>query len=162
MGDRPLFLVSAAVHLERDGKLLFLQRAVGALVGFWGTPSGLAEHGETPEQAARRELFEEAGLTPAGALSLAGVTTFRIYGHHAIRIVYAANAGDGDVKLSHEHSGATWMDPHEYRRTHLSDGAIAAWRARNAAEADILAAVQRTFDEYLAWRATRGSGGRTV
>ena len=162
MGDLPLFLVSAAVHLERDGKLLFLQRAAGALVGFWGTPSGLAEHGETPEQAARRELHEETGLAPPGPLTLVGVTTFQIYGHHAIRVVYAAEAAGGDVKLSHEHSGAAWIDPYEYRRTHLSDGAIAAWRTRDAAEAEILAAVQRTFDEYLAWRTTRGSGGRTV
>jgi hypothetical protein len=47
------------------------------------------------------------------------------------------------------------------RCRHLADGAIAAWRSRSAAQADILAAVQRTFDDYLAWRASRGRGGRT-
>ena len=41
------------------------------------------------------------------------------------------------------------------RRRHLADGAIAAWRSRSAAAADIFAAVQRTFDDYLAWRAGR-------
>lgn len=151
MGDRPLFLVSAGVNLEREGKILVLQRAAGALVGFWGIPSGLMEHGETPEQAARRELFEEAGLD-AGPLTLVAVTTMHIYGHHCIRLLYAGAAAAGDVRLSHEHSDAIWIDPREYRRTHLGDESIATWRARNAADGAVLEAVRTTFDEYLAWR----------
>ena len=152
MGELPTFLISAGVNLERDGKILVLERAAGALVGFWGIPSGLMEHGETPEQAARRELFEEAGLGVAGDLTLVGVTTMRIYGHHCIRLLYAGAAAQGEVKLSHEHSAAMWIDPDDYRRTHLGDEAIAAWRARNTDDADVLAAVRTTFDEYLAWR----------
>jgi 8-oxo-dGTP pyrophosphatase MutT (NUDIX family) len=151
MGGLPLFLISAGVNLERDGRILVLKRAVGALVGFWGIPSGLMEHGETPEQAARRELFEEAGLA-AGSLTLVGVTTMEIYGHHCIRLLYTGAAAAGEVRLSHEHSDAVWIDPHEYRHTHLGDASIATWRARNAADGAVLEAVRTTFDEYLAWR----------
>ena len=154
MGELPTFLISAGVNLERDGKILVLERAAGALVGFWGIPSGLMEHGETPEQAARRELFEESGLSVAGDLTLVGVTTMQIYGHHTIRLLYAGAAADGEVKLSHEHSAARWIDPDEYRRTHLGDESIAAWRARNAADGAVLEAVRTTFDEYLTWRRT--------
>jgi 8-oxo-dGTP pyrophosphatase MutT (NUDIX family) len=155
VSDLPLFLVSAGVYLERAGTILILERAVGVMIGFWSLPSGLVEPGETPEDAARRELFEEAGLRPAGPLTLIGVSTFHIYGHHAIRLVYAADAADGEVRLSHEHTGARWIDPQEYRRTHLSDAEIARWRARDPNDGDIVAAVRATFDDYLAWRAAR-------
>ena len=37
--------------------------------GFWAFPKGHAEEGETPEEAARRELFEETGLTIVQILS---------------------------------------------------------------------------------------------
>jgi 8-oxo-dGTP pyrophosphatase MutT (NUDIX family) len=154
-GDLPLFLVSAGVYLERDGTILILERAAGAMIGFWSLPSGLLDAGESPEAAARRELHEEAGLRPAGPLTLVAVTSFHVYGHDAIRLVYAADAAEGDVRLSHEHSGARWIDPDEYRRTHLSDAEIARWRARDPKEATLVESVRATFDEYLAWRARR-------
>ena len=155
-GDLPLFLVAAGVYLERDGKILILERAAGAMIGFWSLPSGLLDAGESPEDGARRELFEESGLRPAGSLTLVAVTGFHVYGHDAIRLVYAAHAADGEVRLSHEHSAAQWIDPVEYRRTHLSDAEIERWRARDPKEATIIEAVRATFDNYLAWRARRG------
>lgn len=156
MSALPLFLVSAGVHLDRRGKILILERAVGAMVGFWSMPSGLLDAGEAPEAAARRELFEETGLRAAGPLTLVGVTSLHVYGHDAIRLVYAAEAADGDVRLSHEHTAFAWIDPLEYRRTHLGDEAIARWHARDPKEAAIIEAVRVTFDEYLAWRARAG------
>ena len=152
MSDLPLFLVSAGVYLERDGKILILERAAGAMIGFWSLPSGLLDAGESPEDGARRELYEESGLLPAGPLTLVAVTGFHVYGHDAIRLVYAADAADGEVRLSHEHSGARWIDPLEYRRTYLSDAEIARWRARDPKDAQIVEAVRATFDTYIAWR----------
>ncbi|MBI1733533.1 MAG: NUDIX domain-containing protein [Candidatus Rokubacteria bacterium] len=153
MTDLPLFLVSAGVYLDRRGTILILERAAGAMVGFWSMPSGLLDAGETPEQAAHRELREETGLHARGPLTLVGVTSLHVYGHDAVRLVYAGAAGDGEVRLSHEHSAFAWIDPLEYRRTHLGDEAIARWRARDPKEATIVEAVRATFDDYLAWRA---------
>ena len=154
-GDLPLFLVAAGVYLERDGKILILERAAGVMIGFWTLPSGILDAGESPEEAARRELFEETGLRPAGPLTLVAVSAFHVYGHDGIRLVYAADAADGEVRLSHEHSAAQWIDPVEYRRTHLSDAEIERWRARDPKEATIIEAVRATFDDYLTWRARR-------
>lgn len=53
----PVLCVEAAVF--RDGKILLIQRRDN---GLWAMPGGLAEVGETPAQAAERELWEEAGV----------------------------------------------------------------------------------------------------
>jgi 8-oxo-dGTP diphosphatase len=55
--------------LDGQGRVLLFrfQFAEGPLAGtgFWATPGGGCEPGESFEEAARRELFEETGLTVA-------------------------------------------------------------------------------------------------
>ncbi|MCI4367188.1 MAG: A/G-specific adenine glycosylase, partial [Thermoplasmata archaeon] len=54
--------LAAVVVLERNGRWLVQRRtAPGLLQGLWEFPGGHLEKGETPEIAARRELFEETG-----------------------------------------------------------------------------------------------------
>ncbi len=50
--------------------VLLVRRAKAPSLGQWALPGGGQELGETAEAAARRELFEEAGLE-AGAMHLA-------------------------------------------------------------------------------------------
>ncbi|AWR87181.1 NUDIX hydrolase [Meiothermus taiwanensis] len=55
---------AVAVLVEREGKLLFVRQyrpAIGSET--LEIPAGLIDPGETPEEAARRELAEEAQLT---------------------------------------------------------------------------------------------------
>ena len=56
----PLPGVLAAV--ARSGKILLIKRANDPDKGKWGLPGGLVETGETPPQAAVRELFEETAV----------------------------------------------------------------------------------------------------
>lgn len=69
IGHDPLLLVGAGVWVYRDGKVLLQQRADN---GMWGSHGGAVELGERVEDAARRELYEETGLT-AGEMTLLGV-----------------------------------------------------------------------------------------
>jgi 8-oxo-dGTP pyrophosphatase MutT (NUDIX family) len=54
----PLIGVDSAVF-NPDGEILLIQRKDNAS---WAMPGGIAEIGETPAEAALRELWEEAGL----------------------------------------------------------------------------------------------------
>lgn len=51
----------------------------------WCFPGGAQEHGETIEEAARRELYEETNLI-AGRLSLLGYDDLLIDGHHYLNL----------------------------------------------------------------------------
>lgn len=56
----------AIAVIEHDGKYLIQQRPPGVvLAGLWEFPGGKIEAGETPEQAAVRECWEETGLAIA-------------------------------------------------------------------------------------------------
>ena len=60
IGHRPLQMVACAVFLfDENGKVLLQKRADDFT---WCVPGGSMELGETPEEAARREFFEETGL----------------------------------------------------------------------------------------------------
>lgn len=55
---------AAAVVADGDGRILFYRRSgANPLPGYWCLPGGRVEPGETPEDACRRELTEEVGLS---------------------------------------------------------------------------------------------------
>jgi ADP-ribose pyrophosphatase YjhB (NUDIX family) len=56
----PSFTVGAICLIERpDGDVLLVRQSYR---NAWGVPGGLLKRGEAPEDAARREVFEEVGL----------------------------------------------------------------------------------------------------
>jgi 8-oxo-dGTP diphosphatase len=150
----PLFALSAAVFAERDGQILLLRRAVGTMTGGWYLPGGAVDAGETVEQAARRELFEECGLMPSGPLTCVAVAHMHVYGHDSLQVTYAASCPDGDVVLSDEHSAARWIDPQVYRDG-FSEELIARLAAGDERTASMLRNIRDAIDAYLAWRALR-------
>jgi 8-oxo-dGTP pyrophosphatase MutT (NUDIX family) len=150
-----LYGLGTSVYAERDGKILILKRASGEATGAWYTPGGGLDPGEEPIDCARRELFEETGLTPAGPLQLVGLIAMKFYGVDGFVVAYACRCPEGDVKLSHEHSGARWVDPLEYRDRYCSLAAIEKLRARHPGIAELTAAVRRGIDEYLAWKGSQ-------
>jgi 8-oxo-dGTP pyrophosphatase MutT (NUDIX family) len=143
------------VYAERGGKILLLKRAVGEATGTWYTPGGGLDPGEEPVECARRELFEETGLTPSGPLELVGLIPMPFYGVDGFLVAYSCLCLEGEPKLSHEHTAARWVDPVEYRDRYLSDAVIERFRSSEPRIAQLITAVRRSMDEYLAWRAAR-------
>lgn len=69
IGHDRLIVVGAGVFVYRDGKILLQKRRDNHC---WAIHGGAVEMGETTEEAAKRELREETGLT-AHKLELLGV-----------------------------------------------------------------------------------------
>jgi 8-oxo-dGTP pyrophosphatase MutT (NUDIX family) len=59
----PIRPTARVLLLDLDNRVLLFRALGHDGLPFWFTPGGGAEPDETPEQAARRELFEETGLS---------------------------------------------------------------------------------------------------
>ena len=67
----PLLTVDCVVF-NRRGEVLLIERKNQPFKGRFALPGGFVDVGETVEEACRRELMEETGVT-AGRLALVGV-----------------------------------------------------------------------------------------
>ena len=149
--DVPVFAVATLVYAEHDGRILLLKRSGGVASGQWYLPGGVLDRGETPEQGAARELFEESGLRPAGGLQAVGVYPVFQYGRDFLHVSFRCAVDSDEVTISHEHDGARWVDPVEMRAG-LSDATLAALGAGNELIAALLRGVRDDLDRYLAMR----------
>jgi 8-oxo-dGTP diphosphatase len=145
--DLPLYALGALVYAERDGQILLLRRAGGVLSGQWYLPGGAVEAGETPEQGAIRELFEESGLTPDGDIELVGVYPVWQYGREWIHVSYRCQVL-GEVSLSSEHHEAMWITPADMRAV-ITDEFIERLASGNDRVAALVVAIRDDLDRYL-------------
>jgi len=105
---------------RRALECLVLRRAAGGRCpGSWETVHGHIEPGETPADAARRELGEETGLPPERLYNLSRVEAF--YQHRLDQValvpVFAAFvAAEAAVRTGVEHDRFEWLRPAVARR----------------------------------------------
>ena len=104
MQGQPVTLVAAGVAMMNGAdELLLLQRPNGE----WDLPGGHMEIGESLEETATRELFEETGLTAEG-LKLLGIASGKDTFHRGrnayyVTAIYRAAATGSAIELSREH-----------------------------------------------------------
>lgn len=93
-------------YLEEQNRYLLLHKAQGKFGGgFWNAPGGKIEPNETPEQAVRREVLEETGLTVRSLEKIGSLTFY--FGRNKLRPdwtaeVYLSSDFDGVLKESDE------------------------------------------------------------
>jgi 8-oxo-dGTP diphosphatase len=103
---RPLV---AACYIVQDGRLLMVRRRLRDGAPEWTGPSGNVEPGETPEQAAVREVQEEVGLT-VEVMRRLGERVHPATGRHLIYLVCRVVAGEPTVVDREEVTAVEWCD----------------------------------------------------
>lgn len=133
--DRPWVGIGCIVFKGED--VLLVRRGKPPRLGQWSLPGGAQHVGERAEEAARRELREEAGIE-VGTLALAIVVDAisrdgdgRALYHYTI-IDFAAEWVSGEAIAADDVSAVAWARPSElpgYDLTPETHRAIAAAKA---------------------------------
>lgn len=145
-----MYALSAVVYAERGDEILLLKRAEGsALAGQFFLPGGLVEPGELPEEGARRELAEEAGIEIDGELELVGCYPMHVYGHDMLQLSYrGVVAAESAVVISHEHDDAQWVKAADMRVL-LTDEVIEQIAQGDDRVIDLVRGIRTDLDRYL-------------
>ncbi len=114
----------AGCFIEIDNKILFLERTRKKVSGgTWGVPGGKLEHNETPEQAAKRELFEETGITAHSPLQYIYSLYMRLPHVDYIFHMFAAHFDQmPDVQLCDENDSYKWATAKDLEEMPLIPG----------------------------------------
>lgn len=112
-------VVAAGILFECGPRILLVHRDDG--LG-WGFPGGGIEEGETPEEAARRETYEEIGLRYTRPLLFWHVQEFAGIGF----ATFVADVDEQFIpRLNWEHDDYRWATLDEARAMHLHPGVYA-------------------------------------
>ena len=109
---RPTLLVAACALIDADGRVLMAQRPAGKdHAGRWEFPGGKVEAGETPEQAVRRELFEELNVEPCeSCLQPFSFASFAYPAFHLVMPLFLCRQWDGFLRAN-EGQAVKWIWP---------------------------------------------------
>ncbi|MDX8367975.1 NUDIX hydrolase [Cytobacillus sp. IB215665] len=108
VGHRPVILPGSVVIIVNEQNEILLQKRLN---GNWGLPGGLMDLGESFEEVAKREVFEETGLT-AENLKLLNVYSGSKYylkvqngdELYSATAVYYTKDVSGDLKIDYNES----------------------------------------------------------
>lgn len=116
-------IVKCIIYNRSLNRFLLVRRCdaddIGA--GTWENAGGNIEAGETPEDAARREVREETGITDIRIDRIAYVAILERELPDFL-IVYLCETETEDIKISFEHKDYVWADEKKCRE--LLPGAI--------------------------------------
>ena len=103
-------VVAAIIH-DADGRIFATQRGYGEFKDYWEFPGGKMEPGESPEEALKREIWEELETR----IVVEGLVTTIEYDYptfHLTMHCFWCHVESGSLTLK-EHEAARWLQAHE-------------------------------------------------
>ena len=103
-------VVAAIIH-DSEGRIFATQRGYGEWKDWWEFPGGKMEAGETPEEALRREIWEELE-TRIVVERLVETVEWDYPQFHLTMHCYLCHVESGHLELK-EHEAAKWLNKDE-------------------------------------------------
>lgn len=103
-------VVAAIIH-DSEGRIFATQRGYGDYKDWWEFPGGKMEAGEIPEEALRREIWEELE-TRIGVENLVETVEWDYPQFHLSMHCYLCHVESGHLELK-EHEAAKWLNKDE-------------------------------------------------
>ena len=103
--------VVAAILHDSGNRIFATQRGSGDWKGWWEFPGGKIEPGETPEQALKREIWEELE-TRIMVERFVQTVEWDYPKFHLTLHCFLCHVESGNLTLK-EHEAARWLSPHE-------------------------------------------------
>ena len=103
-------VVAAIIH-DAEGRIFATQRGYGEWKGWWEFPGGKMETGESPEEALRREIWEELETR----IAIERLVTTMDYDYPAFHLTlhcFRCHVENGPLTLK-EHAAARWLSKDE-------------------------------------------------
>ena len=104
-------LVSGLLPVREDGRMLLLQRPTGT----WEPPAGRLQPGESFEDGAVRELYEETDILASPQRIIATWVGEAPSGRRLASVTYAGRTDGEGVRLSDEHLDHRWVTLGEWK-----------------------------------------------
>ena len=114
---------------DAEGRLLLVRRGHEPALGKWSLPGGRIEPGESPEQAAAREVVEETGLEVRVGELLQTVELWD--GRYRVHD-FAATVVGGELRAGDDASDVRWCTPDDVQLLELSTGLLEELRRMGA------------------------------
>jgi mutator protein MutT len=118
-GKPQLVECAGAVVRDQNHRVLLVRRGRAPSEGLWSLPGGRVEPGESPAQAARREVREETGLDVEVGALLASVELGPYLVHD-----FAATVTGGQLCCGDDAAEARWCSLEEVRLLPLTPGLL--------------------------------------
>ena len=126
--ENPLPTV-VALAFRNDNEILLVKRNVDPGMGEWSLPGGFMEIGETPQQAIKREMFEETGLNVIESSLLNIASHLNGYYGDVLIIGFLVVADNNDLQPGDDVSEAKFFTISERPRLvfHVHESFVRKW-----------------------------------